>query len=123
MVHSRHEAPAAPSAAALSTTVRSDGSLRGLRAPPSTALPDSDAAWPWVVWPVAVEPRGRRTEDAALVTPSLAEALAAAASRLVPILDHAGPRAARWSKERLVGASDAAEPQSGCKAEPLDDDG
>lgn len=80
---------------------------------------DSEAQGPERLWPMAVRADGRRS----LGAPSLDDADAALpgpAGALV-VLDHAGPRSARWSSERALGATDHAEPETGRRPRPLDD--
>lgn len=78
-----------------------------------------------VLVPVPVEPLGRRAA-AALSTEAAIALLAAWRASGVPVvalLDHAGPAAALWMRERPVGPSDVAEPRTGRQPRALDASG
>lgn len=61
------------------------------------------------IWPLAVEEKGKRTEHQSVVSPQSAALIAesfTAGRPLIPLLDHAGPAAFAWMKERAYGPSD-----------------
>ncbi len=62
---------------------------------------------------VAVSPVGRRRDVVDDIVPI----------GVSVVLDHAGPRASSWSKDRAVGATDAPDVVTGRKPVPLDDAG
>lgn len=78
------------------------------------------------LWPLAVEPLGRRASDAPLVDDAALEVLRRAQDgghALIPVLDHAGPEAGRFSSERPIGPAAVPAPTSGRAPLPLDDAG
>lgn len=84
------------------------------------ATPHADV----VLVPVAVEAAGRRSVDAGTIADALPP-IAAARKRGVPIsvvLDHAGPAAGLWAKDRPIGPGEVPEPRTGRRPRALEDE-
>lgn len=75
------------------------------------------------LWPLAIEPIGRRCPAAPLIDDTALAALVRAPAEapfVLPLLDHAGPEAGRFSTERPIGPAAVGAPTSGRVPAPLE---
>ena len=62
----------------------------------------------FLIWPIAVEEKGKRTPDQCVISTQIATQIAkswSTACPIIPLLDHAGPAACVWMKDRAFGPS------------------